>query len=188
MVPASHRPGSLRQKNKKHKIHGHQGKRSAKMALGAGRVESTRAGPKSLSGKSLEARKTNRVNHAMQVRKQKREQAWLQKRLGSDEGPPKLCVWVPLSGAADPKLIEQAVLEKSSHSTNPSSGVRMVTAAFGKFKRRMTFVSPGRDLASLLEFMKVADIVLLVLPVNHGPDSAIDEVSIVLIFSWSRSG
>lgn len=187
-MPVSHRPGSLRQKNKKHKTHGHQGKRSARLALGAGRVEPTRAGPKGLSGKSPEASITNRVNHAMQVRKQKREQVWLQKRLGSDEGPPKLCVWVPLSGAADPKLIEQAVLEKSSHSTNPSSGVRMLTAAFGKFKRRMTFVTPGRDLVSLLEFMKVADIVLLLLPVNHGPDSALDEVSIILIFNGWRSG
>lgn len=172
----SHRPGPLRQENKKHKGTGnHLSKRRSKSALG-GRVESARAGPKAESRRSADARKSNRANHATQIRKKKREEVWLQKRLGSDDGPPKVCVWVSLSANADPGVIQTALLENCSTSTQDATGVKMVTASFNLFKQRATFLTPERQLTSVLEFAKVADLLLLVLPVGQGADEAVDEV------------
>lgn len=180
-MPIGHRPGSLRQENKKHKgIAGHQSKRASKSAQGAGRVANeSRGGPKAGVKFAAETRKQNRANHTVQMRKKKREEIWLQKRLGSDAGPPKLCVWVSLSANATPGTIQQGVLDKCARSGEPSTGVGMVSAAFNQFKQRVTFVTPGRDLAAVLEFAKVADLLLVVLPVEQGADSAVDEVSFV---------
>lgn len=52
----------------------------------------------------------------------------------------------------------------------------MVNAAFSQFKQRMTFLTPDRSLTSVLEFSKVADLLLVVLPVHEGADAAVDEV------------
>lgn len=177
-MPVGHRPGSLRQENKKHKgSAGHQSKRAAKSALGAGRVVGgPKAGVKRAGGQT-EAGKQQRANHTVQMRKKKREEIWLQKRLGSDAGPPKLCVWVSLAASATPASIQQGVLNECARSSGePSTGVGMVSAAFNQFKQRVTFVTPGRDLSAVLEFAKVADLLLLVLPVQEGADSAVDEV------------
>lgn len=177
-MPVGHRPGSLRQENKKHKGNaGHQSKRAAKSALGAGRVVGgPKAGVKRAGGQA-EAGKQQRANHTVQMRKKKREEIWLQKRLGSDAGPPKLCVWVSLAASAAPAAIQQGVLNECARSSGePSTGVGMVSAAFNQFKQRVTFVSPGRDLSAVLEFAKVADLLLVVLPVQAGADSAVDEV------------
>lgn len=177
-MPVGHRPGSLRQVNKKHKGNaGHQSKRAAKSALGAGRVVGgPKAGVKKAGGQA-EAGKQQRANHTVQMRKKKREEIWLQKRLGSDAGPPKLCVWVSLAASATPSAIQQGVLNECARSSGePSTGVGMVSAAFNQFKQRVTFVTPGRDLSAVLEFAKVADLLLVVLPVQEGADSAVDEV------------
>lgn len=176
-MPVGHRPGSLRQENKKHKNNGHQSKRSSKSALGAGRVTKESGGEKAGAKKAAEARKQNRANHASQLRKKKREDTWLQKRLGSDGGPPKLCAWVSLSAMANPHVIQQGMLDICAQSSEPSTGVGMVSAAFNQFKQRVTFLTPGRDLASVLEFAKVADLLLVVLPVEQGGESAVDEVT-----------
>lgn len=183
-MPISHRPGSLRQENKKHKGTGnHQSKRSTKLAAGAGRVESGRVGPKAETKRAADARKSNRANHATQMRKKKREEVWLQKRLGSDDGPPKVCVWVSLSATADPAAIQKGLLENCTSCTEPSTGIGMVTASFNLFKQRATFLTPDRDLISALEFAKVADLLLLVLPVDQGADDAVDEVSAANVVS-----
>lgn len=176
-----HRPGSLRQENKKHKGNaGHQSKRASKSAKGAGRVANDRqGGPKAGVKQAAEARKLNRANHTVQMRKKKREEIWLKKRLGSDAGPPKLCVWVTLSALATPGTIQQGVLDQCVRRGEPSTGVGMVSAAFNQFKQRVTFVTPGRDLAAVLEFAKVADLLLVVLPVQQGADSAVDEVCVL---------
>lgn len=180
-MPAGHRPGSLRQENKKHKgAGGHQSKRASKSALGAGRVANeSRGGPKGGVKRAAEARKQNRANHTFQMRKKKREEIWLQKRLGSDAGPPKLCVWVSLSPSADPATIEKGLLATCARSSGETStDVGMVSAAFEQFKQRVTFLTPGRDLSAVLEFAKVADLLLLVLPVQEGAESAVDEVRV----------
>lgn len=175
-MPITHRPGSLRQENKKHKGNGHQSKRASKSALGAGRVPSGRACPKSGVKRAAEGRKQNRANHAMQMRKKKREETWLRKRLGSDDGPPKLCAWVSLSAIANPDVIQQRMLDGCARSSEPSTGFGMVSAAFKQFKQRMTLLTPDRNVVSVLEFAKVADLLLVVLPVEQGADAAVDEV------------
>lgn len=175
-MPISHRPGALRQENKKHKGNGHQSKRAQKSVLGAGRVESVRAGPKGTVRTAAEGRKQDRANHAVQMRKKKREEVWLQKRLGSNDGPPKVCAWVSLSAAADAGAIQKALLESCALSTEATTAAGMVTAAFKLFKQRMTFLTPDRDLKSVIELAKVADLLLVVLPVQHGVDAAVDEV------------
>ncbi|CAM9628004.1 unnamed protein product [Ectocarpus sp. 6 AP-2014] len=189
-MPIGHRPGSLRQENKKHKGNaGHQSKRASKSALGAGRVANKRGGPKAGVKRAAEARKQNRANHTVQMRKNKREEIWLQKRLGSEAGPPKLCVWVSLSTIATPDTIQQGVLDQCARTSgDPSTGVGMVSAAFHQFKQRVTFLTPGRDLAAVLEFAKVADLLLVVLPVQQGADSAIDEEGEMMITALKAAG
>ncbi|CAM9106281.1 unnamed protein product [Ectocarpus sp. 8 AP-2014] len=189
-MPVGHRPGSLRQENKKHKGNaGHQSKRASKSALGAGRVANERGGPKAGVKRAAEARKQNRANHTVQMRKKKREEIWLQKRLGSEAGPPKLCVWVSLSTIATPDTIQQGVLDQCARTSgDPSTGVGMVSAAFHQFKQRVTFLTPGRDLAAVLEFAKVADLLLVVLPVQQGADSAIDEEGEMMITALKAAG
>ncbi|CAM9722015.1 unnamed protein product [Scytosiphon promiscuus] len=189
-MPVGHRPGSLRQENKKHKGHaGHQSKRASKSALGAGRVANERGGPKGGVKQAADARKQNRANHAVQMRKKKREEIWLQKRLGSDAGPPKLCVWVSLSATAAPDAIQQGVLDQCARSSGePATGVGVVSAAFNQFKQRVTFLNPGRDLAAVLEFAKIADLLLVVLPVEQGPDSAVDEEGDMMITALKAAG
>ncbi|CAM9156492.1 unnamed protein product [Ectocarpus sp. 4 AP-2014] len=189
-MPVGHRAGSLRQENKKHKGNaGHQSKRASKSALGAGRVANERGGPKAGVKRAAEARKQNRANHTVQMRKKKREEIWLQKRLGSEAGPPKLCVWVSLSTIATPTTIQQGVLDQCARTTgDPSTGVGMVSAAFHQFKQRVTFLTPGRDLAAVLEFAKVADLLLVVLPVQQGADSAVDEEGEMIITALKAAG
>lgn len=179
-MPIGHRPGALRQENKKHKGNGHQSKRASKTALGAGRVASGKGGqgPKSGAKRAADARKQNRANHATQMRKKKREEVWIKKRLGSDGGPPKLCAWVALSAIANPHAIQQGLLDACARRGEATTGVGMVSAAFNQFKQRITFLTPDRDLTSVLEFAKVADIILMVLPVEQGADAAVDEVNI----------
>ncbi len=139
----------------------------------------SRGGPKGGVKRAAEARKQNRANHTFQMRKKKREEIWLQKRLGSDAGPPKLCVWVSLSPSADPATIEKGLLATCARSSGETStDVGMVSAAFEQFKQRVTFLTPGRDLSAVLEFAKVADLLLLVLPVQEGAESAVDEVRV----------
>lgn len=188
-MPVGHRPGSLRQENKKHKgSAGHQSKRAAKSALGAGRVVGgPKAGVKGARGQA-EAGKQQRANRTVQMRKNKREEIWLQKRLGSDAGPPKVCVWVCLGANAKPAAIQQGVLSECARSSGePTTGVGMVSAAFNQFKQRVTFLTPGRDLSAVLEFAKVADLLLVVLPVQDGADSAVDEVCAKVALNMSAS-
>lgn len=64
----------------------------------------------------------------------------------------------------------------------------MVTAAFRLYKQRMTFLTPDRDLMSVLEFAKVADVLLLVLPVAHAADDAVDEVRIIVVLNSTGCG
>ncbi|CAB1099973.1 unnamed protein product [Ectocarpus sp. CCAP 1310/34] len=189
-MPVGHRPGSLRQANKKHKGNaGHQSKRASKSALGAGRVANERGDPKAGVKRAAEARKQNRANHTVQMRKKKREEIWLQKRLGSEAGPPKLCVWVSLSTIATPDTIQQGVLDQCARTSgDPSTGVGMVSAVFHQFKQRVTFLTPGRDLAAVLEFAKVADLLLVVLPVQQGADSAVDEEGEMMITALKAAG
>lgn len=172
----SHRPGSFRQDNKKHK--NNRSKRATKSALGAGRVASDILGHKVGVKRSAETGKQNRANHANQMRKKKREQVRLQRRVGSESGPPKLCVWLSLSAAADLQAVQQGILSTAARCGEASTGVGMVTAAFSQFKQRLTFLTPQRHLLSVLEYAKVADLLLIVLPVAHGEDAAIDEVRI----------
>lgn len=90
--------------------------------------------------------------------------------------PGQVCVLVSLAATANPAVIQQGLLDTCARSGEPSTGVRMVNAAFSQFKQRMTFLTPDRSLTSVLEFSKVADLLLLVLPVHEGADAAVDEV------------
>ena len=172
----SHRPGSLRQDNKKHKTK--WSKRATKLGQGAGRVASDVRGPKAGVNIASETAKQNRANYSNHVRKKKREEARLRKRVGSDGGPPKLCVWVSLCAKAEPQSIEQEILSTATRCSETSTDGGMVTATFLQFKQRLAFLTPERDLLSLLECTRVADLVLVVLPMEHGEAAAIDEVRI----------
>ncbi len=98
-IMSSHKPGSLKQSNKKHK--GTSGKRAQNRSFGEGRIASTSVkNVKITSNPTLEQKiwhdftmsksflffsneRQNRINRNSQLKKQKAAANWLQKRIGS---------------------------------------------------------------------------------------------------------
>ena len=188
-MPHSHRSGSLKQTNKKHKG---SSKRNAQVASGPGRVEgrSERSSIKSIKHDKDAARtgRIDRANQAKQRREQKRGAIWLQKRMGGGACAPRICLWVPLSPLADCRAVQE-VLQKEAAGSNGDlvraaqhdAEGSMTTMLLTQHKQRMTFVhAPSRDAMAILELAKVADIVMLVLPVQEGIEGAIDKVRATL--------
>ncbi|CAM9996810.1 unnamed protein product [Phaeothamnion confervicola] len=169
-----HRASSLKQQNKKHKT-GVTTKRSVKSRV-AGRVERT-GGPKSSADDAVRDARVNRLNHAKQLRDQKRGALWLQKRIGTNAGPPKVVLWVGLSPLADVRAAQAVIREQCSSHVQHGTDVDMTTVVIAQQKQRFTFISPERSVLAVLEFAKVADIVVLVLPVQGGEQGCVDEVS-----------
>jgi hypothetical protein len=189
-MPHAHRSGSLKQTNKKHKGTA-ASKRATKAGQGAGRVEGSdsrpsaaRAASKSTHDKdAARAGRLDRANQTKQRREQKRGAIWLQKRVGGGACAPKIALWVPLSPLADCAAVQSLLLNEAAgeacvtHTGAGAQAVCMTTALFAQYKQRVTFVQPARrDVMAMLELAKVADIVILVLPVQQGIEQAVDKV------------
>jgi hypothetical protein len=111
---SSHKPGTLKQTNKKHK--GNAGKRAQVKLMGPGKTN--RKSVKCTTLKALPS-KAERVNRNRQIAKQKREAVWLQKRMGAGGGGGgggevscKVVGIIPLSDMADPNNCMQECLQQ----------------------------------------------------------------------------
>jgi hypothetical protein len=191
-MPHAHRSGTLKQTNKKHKGTA-ASKRATKAGQGAGRVEGSDSRPSaaraaSKSTHDKDAARTGRLDRANQTkqrREQKRGAIWLQKRVGGGACAPKIALWVPLSPLANCAAVQSLLLKEAAgeacvtHTGAGAQAVCMTTALFAQYKQRVTFVQPARhDVMAMLELAKVADIVILVLPVQQGIEQAVDKVCI----------
>jgi hypothetical protein len=201
-MPHAHRSGSLKQTNKKHKGLA-ASKRAAKAGQGAGRVEGSEisrplraAGSKSTHDKdAARTGRLDRANQTKQRREQKRGAIWLQKRVGGGACAPKIALWIALSPLADCAAVQSLLLEEAAgeacitHTGAGAQAVCMTTVLFAQYKQRVTFVQPARrDVMAMLELAKVADIVILVLPVQQGIEQAVDQVSTVMFANFGQYG
>jgi pre-rRNA-processing protein TSR1 len=174
---SGHQPGSLKQANKKHKAS--TSKRQNKVTLGAGKVETAkRSVLKQKKGKTNNEKlyqkdsRINRVHKLDQLRKNKKSDIWLSKRVGSDNGAPKIIGVIPLSNISDPLIALQSCLIDASWSDALDSETlpTNVHAFYSQHKSRCTFVAAKHDLFSALDVAKVADILLFVV------DSQVDNI------------
>ncbi|XP_055958411.1 pre-rRNA-processing protein TSR1 homolog [Patella vulgata] len=162
-----HVPGPLKQKNKNHKHGNHKSKRElAKASKG-------RVNLKTLSKKnSFFMKKTERKNQSAVLRKQKREEAFEKKRQRGTSGtPPTFVVIVSLHRdvntdscleclkTCDDELIVKRNEQGITHFTIP------------RFKKRASFFIPEYgNLNALLDAVKVADTLLLLISPQDGID------------------
>lgn len=182
----SHQPGTLKQSNKKHKG-SLSSKRSQKRSLGAGKVSSAAiaavrsgavSGSASGGGKGSQKKgskvviqdtRAERLNRNQQIKKQKRADTILQKRLGSSDGAPKVVGIVSLSKCCSvetEEVIEKLLSESSWH--NKAARGEIVHAVYAKHKTRCTFLNPSSDcdLLQAIDISKVADIIIFVVRVD----------------------
>ncbi|ESO91202.1 hypothetical protein LOTGIDRAFT_105531 [Lottia gigantea] len=162
-----HVPGPLKQKNKTHKSGNHRTKREIEKS-NKGRVNI-----KCLSKKnSLFMKRAERRNQSVILRKQKRDEAFEKKRQRGTSGtPPTFVVIVSLHSdinsvaclellkTCDEDIIIQSNEQQITHFTIP------------RFKKRASFFIPEYgNLTNLLDAVKVADSLLLLVSPQHGID------------------
>lgn len=182
-MPTSHTPGALKQSNKKHKG-SEKSKRAQKRSLGAGKVSSKEdrgIGQLGKDGRKQKAKAprasvkfapqdSKRARHAReeQIRQQKRFDLRLQKRIGSLDGPPKVIGIIPLSEFISTEDVLMACLADASWSSHsfPSQSTSMASskpltyASYSKHKGRCIYLQSSRDLLSILDVAKTADVII----------------------------
>lgn len=180
MSSHQHFSGSLKQANKKHKSKVGQGKRSLKLSQG-GKVQNVKPS-KSQKDDALRLLKNNRINQANQIRKNKRSDALIQRRVGSNHGPPRVIAVIPITDGAS---IEDflAILSSQSDQFFKISDLSNTTfATFSSFKSRCLFIEPrSRELSECLEISKSADAVILLSKDTMLDTSLIDEFAMNLL-------
>ena len=120
----------------------------------------------------------NRLNKAKQLQKSKRNEIWLQQRIGASDGPPKVVGIVPLSAETNVFSVLQECLREASW-TDQSGDLEsnhLVNALYLKYKARCSFIVADNSLSSALDVGRVADIVILVVDGGTSQDYVIDEV------------
>eukprot|EP00605_Chrysophyceae_sp_TOSAG23-4_P001398 GSChrysophyteH1.ASY1.ANO1.1518.1 assembled CDS len=174
----SHKPGSLKQSNKKHKSL--NGKRAKQRQSGPGKVE----GVKGRSGKKLVMKggdfadsKQKRLDRNLQMKKNKHAEVVALKRLGSPQGPPKIVGVVSLSRLASTSDVLDLCAAESSWSNLSAvdeDSDSLVHCTFAKHKSRMSFLTARcEDIDSVLHAARVADVLILTVKIpTYDPTGA----------------
>lgn len=163
-----HRPGALKQQNKRHNTGRHRSKGELEKAA-KGRI----GGVKSLSKRLKKDLSRNaRRNQAVQHRKSKREEILEKKRSrGSSGSPPFLVTVLALSEDVDTKSILEIVKSCDEEATVTTSPSGVIHIGVPRFKQRLSFVVPEYgNLYHLLDAAKVSDVVLLLPSAETGVD------------------
>lgn len=183
-----HNSGKLKQTNKSHKGIV-TSKRAVKRALGPGKVSNSK-GKKNgsinsdVSGSVSTSNRLNRINRGQQIKKTKRNNIFLQKRIGSSHGPPKIVAIIPLSESVSPyDLLEACLKEGEITSTNVGSSSN---AFYSQFKAHVTYITTELDVMSVLDVSKVADIVLLL--VDASSDELISDLGAICLSAMKAQG
>ena len=185
-----HNSGKLKQTNKSHKGIV-TSKRAQKRALGPGKVASHRdkrngSVTSDVSGSVSTANRLNRLNRGHQIKKQKRDNVLLQKRVGSYRGPPKIVAIIPLSEYVNTlDLLQSCLREGTVPASNANAGANSSTY-YSQFKAHVTFITAELDVMSVLDAAKVADIILLV--VDAGADELISDAGAICLSAIKAQG
>eukprot|EP01111_Echinosteliopsis_oligospora_P018154 TRINITY_DN816_c1_g1_i1.p1 TRINITY_DN816_c1_g1~~TRINITY_DN816_c1_g1_i1.p1 ORF type:complete len:765 (+),score=274.53 TRINITY_DN816_c1_g1_i1:185-2479(+) len=163
MSAHQHRPTALHQSNKSHSGGKHSSKGAIKRKQG-GKVEAdTRVGVKKATKIEAKADKKSRQHQQNQAKK---EAMIERRRFGTVEGAPKIVAMITLSEIDNEEQLKALILSNcgfdSTSNNNNSSSVGPTTVPLKK--QRMTFMCVPRDIISVADISKVADILLLVVP------------------------
>ena len=188
VIIMQHNSGKLKQTNKSHKGIV-TSKRAQKRALGPGKVASHRdkrsgSVTSNTSGSVSTANRLNRINQGQQLKKKKRDNVLLQKRVGSYRGPPKIVAIIPLSESIDPNELLNSCL-KDGTVTNGTTGSNS-SVYFAQFKAHVTFISAELDVMSVLDAAKLADIIILV--VDAGSEELISDMGAICLSAMKAQG
>ena len=180
-----HRGGSLKQSNKTHSGYkGHASKRSLKKQRG-GRVAGKHAGGTEATTYS----RADRRNQSVQIRKGKRLQHLALRRAAKFGGPHVVGV-IQLAAGASPKAVIESLMTKCDGAklvsalgirTGTSVAGRPVTGDFTEFKKRFTFIEAAANLTAILDVAKVADTLIVVVPVDRDIGGCVDDLGVSTI-------
>jgi pre-rRNA-processing protein TSR1 len=116
--------------------------------------------------------RNNRKNMAKQFSRQKREAVLLRKRLGhTADSPPILAALVALSQTVDIDTMFTYLLQHCEAENFDPHSRSPVTMSVSRFKTRLTLYKTKREIISVLDIAKVADIILFGINVNEEVDS-----------------
>jgi len=183
-----HNSGKLKQTNKSHKGIV-TSKRAVKRALGPGKTANNKSKKNGsinsdVSGSVSTSNRLNRINRGQQIKKTKRNNIFLQKRIGSSHGPPKIVAIIPLSESVSPHdLLAACLNEGEVTSTNVGSSSN---AFYSQFKAHVTYITTELDVMSVLDVTKVADIVLLL--VDASSDELISDLGATCLSAMKAQG
>ena len=184
-----HNSGKLKQTNKSHKGIV-TSKRAQKRALGPGKVASHRDRRHSVtsdaSGSVATSNRLNRINRGQQIKKQKRDNVLLQKRVGSQRGPPKIVAIIPLSEYVNPNDLLQSCLKEGTVSATTGDVGANSSVYYSQFKAHVTFITADLDVMSVLDVAKVADIIIVIVDANA--DELISDAGAICLSAMKAQG
>jgi pre-rRNA-processing protein TSR1 len=138
-------------------------------------------GPKPVKKAVLAGGRDARLNTAKQIQKNKKDAVMLAKRLGTDQGPPKVVALIPLSkrvNLVEPLNLIQSACEDDSLVAPTNSRLRLLRSNITRPKQRLIVYAAPRTVDSVLDIAKVADILLFVVaPNEEGNDVDHDEMA-----------
>ena len=147
---------------------------------------------------SHEHNKAERRNQSIQLRRNKRAHQMALRRAAKFGGPHVVAV-VALSATANLKIVIEALMKQSSGKsfvsglgvqTEFSVAGRPVTGDFPAYKKRITFIEAARDVTSVLDAAKVADTVIVVVPMDVGDifEDCCDDLGVAIISTLLNQG
>jgi pre-rRNA-processing protein TSR1 len=136
--------------------------------------------------------KEQRKNKAQQQRDAKKEDARIQKRIGSVHGPPKTIGIVGLGANANVKAVSAGLLSlaqkvTSAGDANGKFGAT-TTACYEQLGQRFVIHECTRDALAIMDMAKVADIMVLVVACRDGEDETVDAVGEAVIRGFRSQG
>ena len=180
MMQETHRPGPLKQQNKKHKRGRHRTNREVAAAV-KGKVDAKRLSRKPLN---RDVSRVDRRHQQQQHRNLKRQQAIALKRgIGSESSPPILVAIYSRCGSfAQSSLLDLIKTCDADALLTETRGSLHVSIP--KFKLRYQFLPvAGDDLHAVMDCVKVADILLLLHSIASDSEDVNSDVQLSAVFS-----
>lgn len=181
-MQAIHRSGPLKQQNKSHKRGRHRSNRELQTA-NKGKVQDVKSLTKN---RSDSLGRDARRNQIQQIRRNKRQEAFSNKRsIGSDTTPPILVMVYSKTGVAAIKpffeLIKSCMGDAVVTGDDSNTSFHL---AIPKFKLRYHFFCvPETDLFSLMDGAKVSDILIIMHSIATDEDDLIKDAGLNAIYS-----
>jgi pre-rRNA-processing protein TSR1 len=164
-----HRPGALKQQNKRFKTGRHRSQHEIKRST-KGRVAEKKHA-RSLKRLNTTT-KQERVNTAIQIRKQKlQENRQTRQTIGAIDGVPQIITVIPLSSDINifsiVELLTNSLGDNKSTDVATQCGARIYTSP--KLRSKFCFLTPTpTNLENILDAAKVSDTIIYVISASHG--------------------